>query len=102
MSGTMLVFGARDLSYSRKVRKFERGFTRHERRKKFEREGRICCFCGLVADSAEACTAHEQSVFHVEDRVEAARIRKNSGIEALMEEMREIVSMVPVTSGASA
>lgn len=63
---------------SRKARKFVRGFTRYERRKKFEAQGRICCFCGLVADSAKACTVHEQSPRHVEDRVERARQRMNA------------------------
>lgn len=63
---------------SRKARKFERGFTRYERRKKFEAQGRVCCFCGLVTDSARSTVAHEQSPRHVEDRVERARQRMNA------------------------
>lgn len=88
---------------SRKARKFEKAWTRAERRAKFERAGRICKFCGMVCGDAKQTIAHEQSAFHVEDRVEAARQRKNSGIDAVKSEFDEIVAAVAlVTSGAVA
>jgi hypothetical protein len=66
---------------SRKARKFEPAWTRYNRRAKFDREGRICTFCGNVSDTAGANQNHEQSPRHVNDRVERARQRKNSTIE---------------------
>jgi hypothetical protein len=67
---------------SEKARKFEKAWTRYDRRAKFAREGRICKFCGMICGDAKQTIAHEQSVFHVEDRVEAARIRKNAEVTA--------------------
>lgn len=80
MFESMVLFGARELSYSRKVRKFERIFTRHERWQKFASQNRICRFCGIVTDSSDATTAHEQSSRHAVDRVERARQRMNAEV----------------------
>lgn len=81
MNGAGMVFGAAERGYSRKTYRLTRAFTRYERRARFRAAGRECRFCGMICGDAAQTITHEQSPFHVEDRVNAARVRKNAAIE---------------------
>lgn len=63
--------GGRDLTLSKKVKQFEKLWTRHERTLKFAAAGRICPKCGIVAGSAAELRNHASNKHHFKPTADA-------------------------------